>query len=135
VITTLAATLLTLVFTADVTSDPALRAGFRDMLHDVRSGFAHVEEAAFIVRLPNGHLTLVRWPSSQMPDEAVWIGAFPRGTIAIVHTHPNWLPRPSNIDALSAKRAGVAIYVLTRSAIVKTTGGEPQVVAGEEWID
>jgi proteasome lid subunit RPN8/RPN11 len=75
----------------------------------------------------------VRWPSSDQHHRAVWRGAFPRGTIAIVHTHPNWIPEPSPIDARTARRKRVPVYVVTRLQIQKTNGQDMITVTRGDW--
>ena len=113
--------------------DPAVLRGFRSMMENVRYGFSESEEAAFVVRDADGAFSLVPWTPSGLPDRGIWAGRFPAGVVAIAHTHPNWVPMPSRIDARTARRTGLAVYVVTRFTIVKTGGGDPQVIAGGEW--
>jgi len=110
-----------------------VREAFGVLLHEARDGCSHDEMATFIVRLPYGRLVFVRWPPADSADEARWTGAFPRGTVAIAHTHPNWMPRPSRIDVATARRANLPVYVITRGQITRTAGGEVTTVAAGEW--
>lgn len=116
----------------DVIDDPRVRDGFRRLLQRSRYGF-DAEQAAFLVRRADGSLTLVDWQYGGERNEATWQGAFPEGTIAIVHTHPCWLPMPSGIDKATARRSHVPVYVLTRLRITRTSGDEPAVVAHGDW--
>jgi proteasome lid subunit RPN8/RPN11 len=117
----------------DLTADPAARAFLWAMLAEARYGYSETEEAAFVVRDTDGRLTFVRWPEPGAQHQARWPGAFPAGTIAIVHTHPNHTPRPSRLDERAARRRGIPIYVLTRTKITRTTGGEAEVVIDGDW--
>ena len=75
------------------------------------------ERAAFVVRGDDGALRLIEWPFRREFRRARWEGAAPEGTIAIVHTHPRELPRPSMGDHAEARRIGLPIYVLTRGGV------------------
>src|SRR5512140_1022630 len=87
----------------DLASDPAVRATCRKLLESVRFGFSASEAAAFIVRNPDGTFGAVYWPPDGGPDCQRWEGPFPAGTVALVHTHRNWLPEPSCIDRQTAR--------------------------------
>src|SRR3954447_3937243 len=76
---------------------PSVRSVFTALLRRSHYGYAP-EQAAFVVRRPNGTLAAVHWPSGELRDGAEWIGEYPPGVIAIAHTHPGWLPLPSRID-------------------------------------
>src|SRR5688572_18930691 len=115
--------LLVLAAVPDFTADPAARAFLWQMVADARYGFSETEEAAFVVRGADGGISFVRWPRAGVKNQARWPGAFPPGTIAIVHTHPNRIPDPSQLDERAARRKGIPIYVLTRTRITRTTGG------------
>ncbi len=133
----LIALLLTLVVKpsspADMALDPAALAIFREMLRRNRNGFGDIEEAAFIVRGSGGELIAVPWPGAGEPDRGRWEGSFPAGVVAIAHTHPAWLPMPSSIDAATARRARIPVYVITASRISMTSGGEGSVVIAGDW--
>ncbi len=103
------------------------------LLQQARYGYSTNEAAAFVVRDPDGDLSFVQWPSSELPHEARWVGAYPRGTVAILHTHPNWSPEPSHLDARAARSRRVPVYVVTRMRISKTTGAETQTVVNGDW--
>jgi proteasome lid subunit RPN8/RPN11 len=132
-LTTVLIVMLTGVPQEDLACDAAARAIFAALLRDARYGFA-AEEAAFIIRMDNGTVGFVRWRARET-DSASWRGAVPRGTIAIVHTHPNWLSMPSRIDARSATAVHLPVYVVTASRITKTDGGENEVVVDGRWAD
>jgi len=91
------------------------------------------ERAAFIIRTSCGGFTFVSWPASDDANSVAWRGAYPAGTVAIVHTHPNWLPMPSRIDIRSAAAAHLPIYVITTRRITKTDGVTAKVVLDGEW--
>ncbi len=94
--------------------------------------FAHEERAAFVIRR-DARIYCLAWNPSPEPDMARWEGPVPDGTIAIVHTHPNWLPMPSNIDARTARETRLPVYVVTRGRISKTTGQRGEVVLAGSW--
>jgi hypothetical protein len=112
----------------DIAHRDSVQDYFWELLCETRYGFARTEEAAFVVRDADGQISFVRWPRSETPDVARWIGPFPEGVIAIVHTHPNWLPQPSKVDARLARRRQVPIYVITRGRVVRTSGQQTEVV-------
>jgi proteasome lid subunit RPN8/RPN11 len=118
-------------------ADLALEAPVREMswrlLGNARYGFSHEEQAAFVVRTASGAYGFFSWPSNGVSDSARWEGRLPGGVVAIIHTHPNWLPSPSSIDARTARTTGVPVYVITRTEISKTTGGTPEVVISGDW--
>lgn len=103
------------------------------MFGDAGFGHRHAEAAAFVVGNEKGRLMLVRWPASGEPDTVFWVGPLPSGVVAIVHTHPNWNPLPSNIDMRTARRSRLPVYVVTRTEISRTTGGSPEIVVRGEW--
>ena len=87
----------------DLSTDPAVREMFWQLLSQSRYGFSHEEEAAFVVRGESGGYRCVAWPSDGSVDSARWEGRFPDGVVAIIHTHPNWMATPSSIDARTAR--------------------------------
>jgi hypothetical protein len=119
--------------TGDLAADPSVRAGFWKLVTESRYGFARTEEAMFVVRGAGGAVTFVRWPDSGLHHQARWIGPFPPGTIAIVHTHPNWVPEPSAIDTRLAERIGIPVYVVTRTRISRTAGGVNETLVSSDW--
>lgn len=114
-------------------TDPEVVPVLWQMFGDAGFGFRHTEEAAFIVGNGDGGFIFVRWPSGAEPDTARWTGPMPGRVVAIVHTHPNWLPLPSRIDIRTAKQSHVPVYVVTRRAISKTSGGSPEIVLSGDW--
>jgi len=117
----------------EAASDPRLREELWLLLRDAFYGHAKLEQAAFVVRNSEGELSLVRWPSSGTPHKSQWLGSFPRGAIAIAHTHPNGFPEPSRVDKQTAKLRRMPVYVLTRLKITKTTGGASITVVRGDW--
>lgn len=117
----------------DPIREPEVREMCWTLLGKARLGFAHDEHAAFVVRSDSGSLYFVEWPSNGMIDSARWDGPLPRGAVAIIHTHPNWLPMPSALDARTAARAHLPVYVITRLQITRTDGASPQVVVEGDW--
>ena len=103
------------------------------MMQKTRYGFSRTEAAAFVVMGRDGKVSFVSWPEAAEPDRVRWSGAFPRGTVAIVHTHPNWIPAPSSVDFRTAERTGLPVYVVTRKRITKTSGTNVAVVRDGEW--
>ena len=130
----LAVVMTVLIETAsfDVAHDSEVREFFWELMSMTRYGFAETEEAAFIV-VSDGRLSFVRWSSAELPHQARWQGPFPKGTIAIVHTHPNWIPSPSSIDVRTAQRSRVPVYVITRNRISKTKDGKSEIVVDGDW--
>jgi hypothetical protein len=103
------------------------------LLREAGGGGSRYEAAAFLVRFPGGRVGLVFWPRSESADEAQWIGRYPAGTLAIAHTHPGWMPRPSRVDVGTAQNANLPVYVVTHRRISKTAGGIVMTVAEGEW--
>ena len=108
----------------EIAADPGVRGIFAFLLEQPGRG----EHAAFIVRTPCGGFTFVKWPASDDEDSMRWSGGYPSGTVAIAHTHPNWLPMPSSVDIHSAANAHVPIYVITRMHVTKTDGASVTIV-------
>ena len=116
----------------DLLADRAARTECWILLSKAQWGMSHQEQASFIVRTPSGALTFVRWPATDEPNVQRYRGV-PRGTVAIAHTHPNWLPMPSAIDRGTAMSVHVPVYVVTRTKITLTDGRETRVVVDGEW--
>jgi proteasome lid subunit RPN8/RPN11 len=106
---------------------------FWQLLSQARYGFSHGEEAAFVVRGEIGGYRCVAWPSDGFVDSARWVGRFPDGVVAIIHTHPNWMATPSSIDVRTARTARIPVYVITRTQITLTNGDETRIVISGEW--
>ena len=116
----------------DLVHDPIVLSFFRVLVRQARLD-RDAEQAAFIVRTPEGALYFVWWPARDERNSVQWRGPLPDGVIAIVHTHPAWLPMPSKLDRTTASRTRMPVYVVTPFLIVKTTGGPSEVViAGEK---
>ena len=125
-------TVLLLSMMGDVAHDRDVRAAMWDLIAQTRYGFSETEEAMFIVRSGSGY-AFVRWPPAGMAHQARWTQRFPRGVVAIVHTHPNWIPHPSEIDVRTARRTSVPVYVVTRTKITRTTGDDVTTVVMGDW--
>lgn len=107
----------------DLLSDPVVREAVLRMLSGTHHGLSRLEIAEFIVRDADGNTTTVEWPETEIFDCAIWVGPLPAGTVAIVHTHPNWQPRPSRIDIATARRAQIPVYIVTQTQVWKTVAG------------
>ena len=118
---------------SELAYDPEVRKAMWRLMEETHYGFGETEEAMFIVRAEDGRLSFVRWTSLGQPLKARWTGAIPPGTIAIAHTHPNSRPRPSEVDAATARRLGLPVYVITQSRITRTLGGDSATVVRGEW--
>ena len=128
-------TALMLTFTSVDLRNPAVHGILADLLRGARYGMSDREEAAFLIRNRNGAIFFLRWQRSDLPDRAEWRGPIPAGTVAILHTHPNWLPSPSNLDARVALKTEVPVYVITRTRISLTEGGKPVIVTSGDWSE
>ena len=118
---------------AELAHDPTVRHALWKLLQDAHYGFAQTEEAMFIVRGADGTISFVRWDPMGVPRHAQWNAPLPLGVVAIVHTHPNSMPRPSTTDILTAQRSELPVYVVTRTKIMNTSGGETNVVLRGDW--
>ena len=127
-LTLLLSSFLPSVVAADLIDDAAVR-DFVRVLARAAIADRSREHGAFVVRSPEGIVYFVVWPPSGERDLLRWHGRFPEGTIAILHTHAPWAPAPSKIDARTARRARIPVYVITPSRISKTTGEESSVLA------
>jgi proteasome lid subunit RPN8/RPN11 len=116
----------------DLMRDPIVRSFCRLLVQKATTERFH-EQGAFVVRTAGGTLYFVMWPRGDEKDVLRWYGRFPDGTIAIVHTHPPWLPAPSPPDIKAARGAGIPIYVITATSIARTTGEQPEVIAQGDW--
>jgi hypothetical protein len=122
-----ATVLIFLGWSADLITIPQLRPLLQQIVEDGGNGFRDMEEAGFVT-VHEGQFAIVRWSPAGEAFTGRWFGRLPEGALAIVHTHPNWQPMPSTIDARTAARTGLAVYVLTSTTITKTSGGTPQIV-------
>jgi proteasome lid subunit RPN8/RPN11 len=126
-------TALLLTFTSVDIRDPAVHGVMADLLRRAHYGMANTEEAAFLIRNASGATFFLRWRSDGELNQATWNGPIPVGTVAIVHTHPNWLPLPSNRDIRVARDAAIPVYVITRTRIARTDGDKPVIVVAGDW--
>ncbi len=78
-------------------------------------------KAAFLIRDARGATFFLRWRGNGELNRAEWDRPLPAGTVAIIHTHPNWLPLPSNRDIRVARQASVPVYVITPGGLRKST--------------
>jgi hypothetical protein len=124
---------IAITFTAVDLRDPAVHGVLAALLRNARYGCASTEEAAFIIRDARGATYFLRWRANGELNRAEWHGPLPAGTVAIVHTHPNWLPLPSNLDARVARETFVPVFVITLTRISRTDGGRPMLVASGDW--
>lgn len=103
-----------------------------------RAGFGsnNYEFAAFVIRDESGRYSSQPFPPLRQFRQAEARGPTPEGAVAIIHTHPSGMERPSRQDQLEAKRLGIPIYVLTRWAIQKVdpnTGNNVRVIQARDW--
>lgn len=111
--------------------DPAF-----SLWRDAGYGYVKSERAAWIVKNGETGTAWVRWPhSANGVASEKWKGIRPTFAIAIVHTHPDTVdPRPSLVDAETARIQGLPIYTVSRSGIWKVTPtGETALVEGNRW--
>ena len=103
------------------------------LLARAQYGFSEREHAAFIVREDDQTLSFVDWPYVAQQAKAQYRGRIPRGTVAIVHTHPNERPVPSPDDVALAQRIALPVYVLTRTEISRTADGRVKTLVVGDW--
>jgi hypothetical protein len=102
------------------------------------SGFGSTrsEKAAWIVQSRERGATWVRWPSSGVAAARErWKGERPSSALGIVHTHPDTVdPRPSRVDAETARKQGLPIFTVSRAGIWKVSPlGETTRIDGDTW--
>lgn len=103
------------------------------LLAAARYGTTDYERAAFATTTADGQIVFIAWPHTSRELRADFQGVIPPHTIAIVHTHPNWSPLPSDQDAALAARLGIRVYTLTRSTVTLTDGRTTRVIATGDW--
>ncbi|HEV7486509.1 MAG TPA: Mov34/MPN/PAD-1 family protein [Thermoanaerobaculia bacterium] len=124
---------LLLTFTSIDVRDPVVHGVMADLLRHARFGMSNTEEAAFLIRNAAGATFFLHWRSDGELNQATWTGPIPAGTVAILHTHPNYLPIPSNRDIRVAREIAIPVYVITRSRIERTDGDKAVVVVAGDW--
>jgi len=99
--------------------------------------FDRLERAAFLIDRGDGVIRCVMWPDTDQRERASFNGTVPRGTIAIIHSHPLNVPWPSNQDIREARRLGIAIYALTPTSVMKAlpSNDPPVMVRKGFWLD
>lgn len=89
---------------------------FEDLFRRAMMGSQDVERAAFLT-IENGRFACLLWPASRGFRRESFQGAIPIGTVAIVHTHPNRIPKASLQDIETAQQTGLPLFTLTRTNI------------------
>ena len=109
---------------------------FAEVLDRGVYGSREDEAAAFIVRRPDGGERCVLWPPTAEYHQTHYRWPPPAGVVAIVHTHPLAMPRPSGGDRASAIRLGIPVYSITPDNIYKTDefGLPTAVVKNHRWF-
>jgi proteasome lid subunit RPN8/RPN11 len=124
---------LLLTFASIDVRDPVVHGVMADLLRHARFGMSNTEEAAFLIRNAAGATFFLHWRSDGELNQATWTGPIPAGTVAILHTHPNYLPIPSNRDIRVAREIAIPVYVITRNRIERTDGDKAVVVVAGDW--
>jgi hypothetical protein len=117
--------------------DPSLVAALQHVAWlGLRRPDGNTEVAAFLVEHEGG-VECVLWPHTMSFKSATFAGAPPRGTIAIVHTHPPTIPEPSAGDVARARQLGLASYVVTRwevHVIDPASGQVLTLLRRQDWL-
>lgn len=128
----LALLLATLVSCGDLCRAEAV-VHYADLLAAGGYGRLPVEQAGFLVRERDGTLTFAPWQRGEF-QRARFAGAIPRGTIAVVHTHPRRLSRPSRGDLDQARHLGIPLLVVTPDAVTAARpDGSVDALFGAGW--
>jgi hypothetical protein len=121
---------------ASLFEHPIMVEAFADLV--ARSGYGRftIELAAFVRLLPDGRFVSELWPSERGFQQASFTGRIPNGTVAIAHTHPLRIPRPSRHDVELAKRLGIAVLVLTprNITVVQPDGSVETLLHDRSWL-
>ena len=94
-----------------------VRVAFDTLLRKAAYGQLGEERAGFLV-FDEGHFRLALWPPTHKFHAEEWQGPIPKGTVAVVHTHPPGQPAPSTHDQIEAQRVGIPILVITPESVV-----------------
>jgi hypothetical protein len=95
---------------------------FEDLFRRAMMGSLDIERAAFLT-FENGRFACLLWPASGDFRRESFEGAIPVGTVAIVHTHPNRIPKASPQDKATAKQTGLPLFTLTFANITMVDPG------------
>lgn len=117
----------------EIACDPAVIRQAWGLLKVAAYGQSWQEHAAFITRGADGRRSLTMWKFEHESCRATYSGARPEHVVAIIHTHPNSLPLPSNGDALLARHTRLPVYVVTRTMISRTDGRHTESVWDGDW--
>jgi proteasome lid subunit RPN8/RPN11 len=117
----------------EVACDAAVVRQAWDLLKLVRYGQSSFERAAFVMRGADGQHSFLPWNDQHAFCTASYSGVPPRGAVAIIHTHPNSTPYPSDGDERLALRTGLPVYVLTRTMVCRTTGHGVEHLLDGDW--
>jgi proteasome lid subunit RPN8/RPN11 len=120
-----------------VASDPLVRAYLADLLRLAGGGYRLTERAAFLVAAGEGGYRCLLWPYHTAVQREVFRGRIPPRTIAVLHTHPNSMPRPSTEDRHESRRLGLPFIVASARHIyaVGRAGEVAAVVENRRWSD
>ena len=108
-------------FTETTVARPDVQGCFSHLFRAAYFGRANYERAAFLVLQHDGSVACHDWPPSFSYRSERWNGAVPDGTIAIAHTHPLTVRRPSPEDLKAAAAVGVPVFVVTDNSIAMAT--------------
>lgn len=105
-------------------ANPTFRALAEDpVVHDcfaniLRRGLGRheVESAAWVV-LKFDHYECIAWSSTGYRSEVTFHGEMPIGVVAVVHSHPPSVPKPSLKDLETARQLSVPIFAVTPLAV------------------
>lgn len=94
-------------------------------------GYSERERAAFVILWDDGRFDCYVWPNSFAWHRATFSGLMPKGTIAVIHTHPRGLPELSQHDFDEAKRLDIPVIAVTARSIAmaRPWDARPVVVA------
>ena len=121
--------------TDEFLNHPVIRGFSFDLLRQGGFGRWETERAAFLVLEENGQYRCVAWPWSGGIHRQEFRGSIPDRTVAIIHTHPKYMPLGSAGDQRTARMLSVPIFVLTPTNIylVTTAGKNVPVVSNRLW--
>jgi hypothetical protein len=83
-------------------------------------GYGNREQAAFLILRSDGRFDCSVWPATNAWHSANWSGRIPTGTVAVIHTHPRNIPRPSVQDAAEARRLDIPVIVVADRSVTMT---------------